>query len=338
MANKYKDSGVSLEAGYESVELIKKHVKRTGSKSMIGSFGGAFDLSSLNYENPVLVSGTDGVGTKLEIAYMMDKHDTIGIDLVAMCVNDIITQGAKPLYFLDYIATSKNIPIKIEQIVKGVADGCVEAGCNLIGGETAEMPDIYNDGQYDLAGFSVGCVEKNKLITGSDIEVGNVLIGIASSGLHSNGFSLVRKILFKDNNYDINKLYDNFDQSLGEILLQPTKIYVKIIENVLEKFNVNGIIHVTGGGFYENIPRVLSEKQGVVINKESFKTPYIFDFLKEVGNVSEDEMFNVFNMGIGMILVVNELDAKNIIKLINDMDDEAFEIGNVVNNPGVVII
>ncbi len=335
MASKYKDSGVDLDAGYESVELIKSHVKRTGVDAMIGSFGGVFDLSNLNYKQPVLVSGTDGVGTKLELAFLMDKHDSIGIDLVAMCVNDIIAQGARPLYFLDYIAISKNIPTKIEQIVKGIADGCIEAGCSLVGGETAEMPDIYNDGHYDLAGFSVGCVEKSKLITGENLSVGDKLVGITSSGLHSNGFSLVRKVLFKDNDYDINKIYPPFDKPLGEVLLTPTKIYVKDVLSVVDKFEVNGIVHVTGGGFYENVPRALSEGLGVNIYKDSFPSQDIFKFIQSVGEISEREMFNVFNMGIGLILIVDEKVLNQVTKVLGD---DCFVIGEVVSKSGVNII
>lgn len=338
MASKYKDSGVDLEAGYESVELIKSHVRRTSVDAMIGSFGGVFDLSKFNYKEPVLVSGTDGVGTKLEIAFMMDKHDTIGIDLVAMCVNDIIAQGAKPLYFLDYIAISKNVPTKIEQIVKGVADGCVESDCSLIGGETAEMPDIYQDNHYDLAGFTVGCVEKSKFITGEGVKAGNKLIGIASSGLHSNGFSLVRKVLFKDTKHDVNETYFPFDKPLGEVLLTPTKIYVKSTLDVLDNFDVNGIVHVTGGGFYENVPRALSEGLGTNIYKGSFPTPDIFDFISKVGNVSEREMYNVFNMGIGLILIVDEAVSDQVLSHLKSLNEEAYLIGEVTTTPGVDII
>ncbi len=338
MSNKYKDSGVDLEAGYESVELIKSHIARTGVNNMIGSFGGMFELYKFNYKEPVLVSGTDGVGTKLEIAFMVDKHDSVGIDLVAMCVNDIIAQGAKPLYFLDYIAISKNIPTKVEQIVKGIADGCVEADCSLIGGETAEMPDIYKDNQYDLAGFTVGCVEKSKVITGDNVKAGNKLIGIASSGIHSNGFSLVRKILFKDNNYNVKETYEPFNQTLGEILLTPTKIYVKSVMAVIDKYDVNGVVHVTGGGFYENIPRALSTGLGVNVFKDNFEILPVFKFLQDVGDVEEREMFNVFNMGIGMILIVNESEANDVIDVLESMGEKAFMIGEVTDEEGVNII
>ncbi len=338
MSKKYQESGVSLEAGYQSIELIKKHVERTGVSAMFGKFGGVFDLSSFNYKNPVLVSGTDGVGTKLEIAFKLDKHDTIGIDLVAMCVNDILAQGAKPLYFLDYIAIYKNIPSQIEQIVKGVADGCVSAGCNLIGGETAEMPDIYQDGHYDLAGFSVGCVEKSALIDGSMIKSGNKIIGLASSGIHANGFSLVRKILFKDNNYNLNQIYHPLQEPLGEVLLSPTKIYVKSVLSVLEKHVINGIVHISGGGFDENIPRVLSDDLGVVINKDSFEILEVFQFLKTVGNLDEREMFNVFNMGIGMMLIVDEEVVEDVMKILSNNGEKAYLIGDVVDEVGVRII
>ncbi|MFV0424260.1 MAG: phosphoribosylformylglycinamidine cyclo-ligase [Bacilli bacterium] len=338
MSSKYMESGVDLEAGYKSVELIKKHVSRTNPTAMIGSFGGMFDLSKLNYKEPVLVSGTDGVGTKLEIAYKMNKHDSIGIDLVAMCVNDIIAQGAKPLYFLDYIAISKNIPTKIEQIVKGIADGCIQAGCSLIGGETAEMPDIYTNDQYDLAGFTVGCVEKSEIITGEEVEVGNKLVGVASSGLHSNGFSLVRKILFKDNTYDLEKRYDPFEKTLGEVLLTPTKIYVEAVLKVLEGFKINGIVHVTGGGFYENIPRVLNNNQGVNIYKNSFEVLDIFKFLQTIGNISDKEMYNVFNMGIGLILIVDSSKADNIVNCINKLGEKAYVIGEVTSEKGVELL
>lgn len=337
MSKKYQEAGVNLEAGYESIELIKKHVARTGQVAMFGSFGGVFDLSKYNYKSPVLISGTDGVGTKLEIAFQLDKHDTIGIDLVAMCVNDILAQGAKPLYFLDYIATSKNIPTKIEQIVKGIADGCVEADCMLIGGETAEMPDLYQENHYDLAGFVTGCVEKEKLITSKDIKVGYKLIGIKSSGIHSNGYSLVRKVLLKDAKLDLNKVYDPLKNTLGEELLTPTKIYVKPVLAVLEKIKVFGIVHVTGGGFYENISRVLSNNLGVKINKHSFEVLPIFKFIAEHGKISEDEMFNVFNMGIGMILVVEEENINEVLNILENHNEEAFVIGEVTDREGVDI-
>ena len=270
----YGSSGVDLEAGYEAVRRYKKHVKSTnrlGCVSNIGSFGGMFDLSLLNYKEPMLVSGTDGVGTKLKLAFLMDKHDTIGIDAVAMCVNDVLAQGAEPLYFLDYVAVGHAIPQRLEQIVKGVADGCIQAGCALIGGETAEMPGMYQDGEYDIAGFTTGVVEKSKLIDGSKVSVGNVLVGIESSGVHSNGFSLVRKII-SDNNLDLFKKYEELDETktLGEVLLTPTNIYCKEVLDVIRNVDVHGVAHITGGGFDENIPRILHEGQGILINEGSW--------------------------------------------------------------------
>ena len=268
MAKSYEEAGVRLEAGYESVKRIKKHIAATNRPGMmgnIGSFGGMFDLASLNYKEPVLVSGTDGVGTKLKIAFMMDKHDTIGQDAVAMCVNDVLAQGAAPLFFLDYIAVGKNEPAKIEAIVKGVADGCVMSNCALIGGETAEMPDMYSEDEYDIAGFTVGAVEKSKLIDGSKVRMGDLLIGLASSGVHSNGFSLVRKIVFKDNQLDLNKQYEGLPDTLGNVLLTPTRIYVKPVLQVLEQVDIHAICHITGGGFDENIPRVLQPGQGIFV-------------------------------------------------------------------------
>ena len=265
MSIKYKEAGVDLEAGYESVRLIKSHVARTkvkGAVDSIGAFGGMFDLSMLNMKEPVLVSGTDGVGTKLMVAFDCDKHDTIGIDAVAMCVNDVLVQGAYPIFFLDYLAVGKNVPTKIEQLVKGVADGCVLSECALIGGETAEMPDMYDPNHYDIAGFCVGAVEKSKLLNGQSIEVGHTLIGLPSSGCHSNGYSLVRKVLLKDAKLDVHKVYPGFDKTLGEVLLTPTKIYVKAIKHLLEeKIDIKGMSHITGGGFFENIPRMLKDGQ-----------------------------------------------------------------------------
>ncbi len=338
MSTKYKQSGVDLQAGYKSVELIKKHVERTSAFATIGSFGGVFDLSALNYKEPMLISGTDGVGTKLEIASKLGIHDTIGIDLVAMCVNDIITQGAKPLYFLDYIAVGKNIPEKIEKIVKGIADGCVESECSLIGGETAEMPDIYEENQYDLAGFTVGCVEKSEIITGENVSEGDILIGISSSGIHSNGYSLVRKILLHDNDYDLNKVYPPLQNPLGEVLLTPTKIYVKAIMELIKLHDIKAIAHITGGGFIENIPRVLNKGLGVKIDKTSFEIPAIFKLLQEAGEVLDEEMFNVFNMGIGMVVVVEENIAEDVLKTLNSLGEKSYIIGTVTSEEGVEII
>ena len=341
MAKSYEEAGVCLEAGYESVRLIKKHIARTNRPGMmgnIGSFGGMFDLASLNYKEPILVSGTDGVGTKLKIAFMMDRHDTIGQDAVAMCVNDVLAQGAAPLFFLDYIAVGKNDPAKIEAIVKGVADGCVLSNCALIGGETAEMPDMYDEDEYDIAGFTVGAVEKAKLIDGSKVQVGDKLIGLASSGVHSNGFSLVRKIVFKDNQLDLNTQYETLPDTLGNVLLTPTRIYVRPVLDVLAKVDVHAICHITGGGFDENSPRVLRDGQGILIHEGSWEMPPIFPFLEKYGKVQHREMFNIFNMGIGMILVVHPTDAKEVCKMFESLGEKAFEIGEVTDKPGVEIV
>ena len=340
MAKTYEDAGVSLEAGYESVRLIKKHISRTNRPGMmgnIGSFGGMFDLASLQYKEPVLVSGTDGVGTKLKLAFMMDKHDTIGQDAVAMCVNDVLAQGAAPLFFLDYVAVGKNNPVKIETIVKGVADGCVLSNCALIGGETAEMPDMYDEDEYDIAGFTVGCVEKSKLIDGSKVEVGDVLIGLASSGVHSNGFSLVRKIVLKDNHLDLNEKYDDLDDTLGNTLLTPTRIYVKPVLEVLNHYDVHAICHITGGGFDENIPRMLKDGQGVSIQEGSWQILPIFRLLEKYGNIPHREMFNIFNMGIGMILIARPEDANEILDMFGKLGEKAFIIGQVTSQTGVHI-
>ena len=338
MSNRYSEAGVSLEAGYESVARIKKHVARTnrlGVVSGIGSFGGLFDLSALNMKEPVLVSGTDGVGTKLKLAFMMDKHDTIGQDVVAMCVNDVIAQGAAPLFFLDYIAVGKNYPEKIEQIVSGVADGCVLANCALIGGETAEMPDMYDIDDYDVAGFTVGAVEKSKIITGEKTKSGDVVIGLASSGVHSNGFSLVRKIILKDHHIDLNTYMEELNDTLGNTLLTPTRIYVKPVLKVLESVDVHGIAHITGGGFYENMPRCLNEGLGIEIEKGTYEIPPIFHVLQKLSGMEEKEMYNVFNMGIGMILVVDEKDVSRTLEILKEANEKASVIGKVTNQEGV---
>ncbi len=340
MAKSYEEAGVRLEAGYESVKRIKKHIAATNRPGMmgnIGSFGGMFDLASLNYKEPVLVSGTDGVGTKLKIAFMMDKHDTIGQDAVAMCVNDVLAQGAAPLFFLDYIAVGKNEPAKIEAIVKGVADGCVMSNCALIGGETAEMPDMYSEDEYDIAGFTVGAVEKSKLIDGSKVRTGDLLIGLASSGVHSNGFSLVRKIVFKDNQLDLNKQYEGLPDTLGNVLLTPTRIYVKPVLQVLEQVDIHAICHITGGGFDENIPRVLQPGQGIFVQEGSWEMPPIFPFLEKYGKVDHREMFNIFNMGVGMVLVVHPDDADKTVSLFQSLGEKASVIGRVTDKEGVEI-
>ena len=341
MSNAYKDAGVNLEAGYESVERIKQHIdktKRLGTMGGIGAFGGMFDLSALNMKEPVLVSGTDGVGTKLKIAMMLDKHDTIGIDVVAMCVNDVLAQGALPLFFLDYIAVGHNDPCKIEAIVSGVAQGCVLANCALVGGETAEMPDMYGVDEYDIAGFTVGAVEKSKLITKGKVKAGDVIIGIASSGVHSNGFSLVRKIVLKDNKIDLNTKYDELNGlSIGEALLTPTKIYVKPISEVFKEVDVLAIAHITSGGFYENLPRCIDDNQSIVIDKNSFEVLPIFKLLQKLSNIEDKEMFNVFNMGIGMCVFVSKEDANKTIEILQANGEKAYLIGSVVDGSGVSI-
>ena len=336
MSNKYRESGVDLEAGYESVRLIKSHVARTKTKGAIdsiGAFGGMFDLSLFNMKEPVLVSGTDGVGTKLMIAFDCDKHDTIGIDAVAMCVNDVLVQGAMPIFFLDYLAVGKNTPTKIEQLVKGVADGCVQSECALIGGETAEMPDMYDVNHYDIAGFCVGVVEKSKLLDGQGIKEGQVLIGLPSSGCHSNGFSLVRKVLLKDAKLDLKEFYPEFGKTLGEELLTPTKIYVKAIKHLLQNnVDIKGMSHITGGGFFENIPRMLKEGQGVEIDIKSFPRPKIFDLIMKTGNIDEKEMYNVFNMGLGFIMAVEEKDVDLVLSKLKEINEPAYVVGKVTNS------
>lgn len=336
MAEHYKEAGVNLEAGYESVRRIASHVARTkvnGAIDSIGAFGGMFDLGSLGYEHPVLVSGTDGVGTKLMLAFEMDKHDTIGIDAVAMCVNDVLVQGAAPIFFLDYIAVGQNKPEVIEQIVKGVADGCVDSECALIGGETAEMPDMYDVDHYDVAGFCVGAVDKKDLKDSSKLQAGDVLIGLASSGVHSNGFSLTRKVLFKDNHLDPKKAYDELDgKILGEVLLEPTKIYVRPIKKLLKNVDIHAMSHITGGGFYENVPRMLKDGMGVEIDVNSFPCPKIFTFIQEKGNIPKEEMYNVYNMGIGFVLAVDPKDVNKTMELLKEEGVDAYEIGKVTES------
>ena len=339
MSDKYREAGVDLEAGYESVRRIKSHVARTktmGAIDSIGAFGGMFDLSKYGLKEPVLVSGTDGVGTKLMIAFDANKHDTIGIDAVAMCVNDVLVQGAAPIFFLDYIAVGKNHPEVIEQIVKGVADGCVQAECALIGGETAEMPDMYDIHHYDIAGFCVGAVDKCNLLDGQKIEAGNVLIGLPSSGCHSNGFSLIRKVLLKDAGLDLHQTYPEFNgKTLGEELLTPTKIYVKAIKHLLGKVDIKGMSHITGGGFYENVPRMLKEGQGVTIDLNSYPSNPIFDLIAKTGNIEKKEMCNVFNMGIGFILAVDQADVKKVQELLAEVNEPSYVIGEVTASGSV---
>ena len=340
MAQSYEQAGVNLEAGYEVVRRIKKHVAstaRTGVMGNIGAFGGMFDLSALNVREPVLVSGTDGVGTKLKLAFEMDMHDTIGIDAVAMCVNDVLAQGAEPLEFLDYVAVGRNEPQKIEAIVAGVAEGCRQAGCALVGGETAEMPGMYADGEYDIAGFTVGVVEKKRLIDGSKVRVGDVLVGVASSGVHSNGFSLVRKIV-ADSGLNLHESCPELsDRLLGEVLLTPTKIYVKQMLEVIRSCDVHGISHITGGGFDENIPRILREGQGIEIEEGSWEILPVFRFLEKYGKVPHREMFNIFNMGIGMVVALDAAEAQRAIDILTAHGERATVIGRVTGTEGVVI-
>lgn len=342
MAQSYENAGVNLEAGYEVVRRIKKHVastNRLGVMGNIGAFGGMFDLSALKVKEPVLVSGTDGVGTKLKLAFALDKHDTIGIDAVAMCVNDVLAQGAEPLFFLDYVAVGSNNPQKIENIVAGVADGCRQAGCALIGGETAEMPGMYSDGEYDIAGYTCGVVEKSKLIDGTKVAVGDVLVGIASTGVHSNGFSLVRKVI-ADNNIDIKSIMPELssDKCVGEVLLTPTRIYVKQVLDVIRNCDVHGISHITGGGFDENIPRILKDNQGIEVVEGSWNILPVFNFLEKYGKIPHREMFNIYNMGIGMVIAMPENEAGKAIEILKAHGDTASVIGKVTDKPGVNII
>ena len=341
MAKSYEDAGVNLEAGYEGVRRIKKHVAstaRTGVMGNIGAFGGMFDLSALKVAEPVLVSGTDGVGTKLKIAIALDKHDTIGVDAVAMCVNDVLAQGAEPILFLDYIALGVNDPVKVEAIVAGVAEGCRQAGCALVGGETAEMPGMYAADDYDIAGFTCGVVEKSRLIDCSKVAVGDVLVGIASSGVHSNGFSLVRKIV-ADSKLDLGTVYPELgSRTLGEVLLTPTKIYVKQVLKVIAECDVHGISHITGGGFDENIPRILKDGQGVEITEGSWEILPVFRFLESHGKINHREMFNIFNMGIGMVIALPAEDAAKAIELLTAAGETATVIGRVTEGSGVTLV
>ena len=334
----YKDAGVDIDAGNTFVKMIKPLVKATSRPEVladIGGFGGLFSLNTGKYKNPVLVSGTDGVGTKLKLAFMADRHDTVGIDLVAMCVNDIIVQGAEPLFFLDYLATGKLDPEKGAAIVKGIAEGCMQAGCALIGGETAEMPGFYADGEYDMAGFTVGVVERENLIDGSSITVGNRLIGLASSGLHSNGYSLARKVIFDRMGLGLNDQLPGLGRSVADELLTPTRIYVKSILNLLRDFQINGIAHITGGGLLENVPRVLPNGCKAVIGKESWQVPPLFRLLQEGGNIDDDELLRTFNCGIGMVLAVPEKDADEVLIRLSGLNEQAVVIGEVAKcEPG----
>jgi phosphoribosylformylglycinamidine cyclo-ligase len=328
----YKDAGVDIEAGYESVRLMKEHVKSTFRPEVltdIGGFGGLFSLAKGKYKEPVLVSGTDGVGTKLKVAFMLDKHDSVGIDCVAMCVNDIVCSGAEPLFFLDYIAVGKNHPEQIASIVKGVAEGCKMSGCALIGGETAEMPGFYSNGEYDIAGFAVGIVDKIKIIDGSKIKSGDKIIGIASSGLHSNGYSLVRKV-FNLKSEKLNEKIEAFNKTLGEELIIPTKIYVKSIRTLIEKYEIKGIANITGGGFYENIPRVIPNGLGAKIKKGTWPVLPIFHLIEKAGNIKEMDLYNTFNMGIGMVVVADDTISGDIVAYLNESGEKAYIIGDIV--------
>lgn len=342
MSNAYKEAGVDVTAGYEAVRLMKEHVAKTnipGVLSGLGGFGGAFQPNLSGMSEPVLVSGTDGVGTKLKLAFLQDKHDSVGQDCVAMCVNDIACMGANPLFFLDYLAVGKNVPEKIADIVKGVADGCVMAGCALIGGETAEMPGFYPEDEYDLAGFSVGIVDKEKIVDGSNIKAGDALVGIASSGVHSNGFSLVRSVFGlngEDAREKLLKRYDELGGTLGETLITPTRIYVKTLLSLIEQFEIKGISHITGGGFYENIPRMLQKNQGAKVKKDSFDVLPIFELIQKTGDISEHDMFNTFNMGIGIVLAVDSSIAQEVVKAAGQLGEKAYVIGEVVDGANEV--
>jgi len=334
----YKDAGVDIEEGALAVEKMKSYVKDTFTKGVLGGlggFGGMFELDLTGYTKPVLVSGTDGVGTKLKISILKDQHDTVGIDLVAMCVNDILVQGAKPLFFLDYIATGKLESDKIADLVKGIAEGCKQSGAALIGGETAEMPGFYAADEYDMAGFTVGIVDKDKIIDGSTIEAGDVLIGMPSTGVHSNGYSLVRKLFFDKLALDINDHVDALNCTVGEALITPTKIYVSEVLKVLEEIAVKGMVHVTGGGFIENIPRILPEGLGAKIEMNSWPKLPLFDFIQTEGNIETVEMFKTFNMGIGFIMIVRAEDVDQTLKLVSSLDEKAYVIGTVSDSQGV---
>ncbi len=336
----YEKAGVDVTAGYKAVELMKKHIARTmtaGAISGIGGFGGLYEIDMTGISKPVLVSGTDGVGTKIKIAFIMDKHDTVGIDCVAMCVNDIICCGAKPQFFLDYIACGKNYPEKIAEIVSGVAEGCVQAGCSLIGGETAEHPGLMPLDEYDLAGFSVGVVDKDKILKPETQKAGDILIAIKSSGVHSNGFSLVRKV-FEVNEQNLAVHFDDLGMTLGECLLTPTKIYVKPIMNLLENVNVKAISHITGGGFYENIPRVLPDGISAKIERNAVQVLPIFDLIKRTGDIPERDMFNTFNMGVGMMVSVDKNDADKALASLKASGEDAYILGELVSSDEGVII
>ncbi len=331
----YKKAGVDIEAGYKSVDLIKEQVKATMRPEVLtnlGGFSGAFSMESFkNMEKPILISGNDGVGTKLKLAFLMNKHDTVGIDCVAMCVNDIACCGAEPLFFLDYVACGKNVPETISTIVSGIVEGCKQSGAALIGGETAEMPGFYEIDEYDLAGFAVGVIDEKDLITGKDIKEGDVLIGVASSGVHSNGFSLIRNV-FKMTDEIVTRYYENIDSTLGDELLKPTKIYVNMIKSIQKSgIKIKGCSHITGGGFYENVPRMLPEGVHAVIEKDSFTKPPIFKMISDAGAVKEEDMYNTFNMGIGMVIAADKDDAREMMRVIEDAGEKPFKIGKITS-------
>ncbi len=340
MAISYKDSGVDVTRGYKAVELMKKYVKTTYDDNVlgdIGSFGGFYSIAGEKMEEPVLVAGTDGVGTKLRYAILLGKHDTIGIDAVAMCVNDIVCQGAKPLFFLDYYACGRLYPEAEAEVVKGIAAGCRMAGCALIGGETAEMPGFYPDGEYDLAGFAVGIVDKKKVINGKDIAAGDVLLGIKSSGIHSNGYSLVRKLFGDSDKAEMEKYDDRLGGTLAEVLLTPTKIYVRSILSLIEKVPVKGIAHITGGGFIENIPRIFPEGIGCEIDKHSYEVPAVFRVMQEKAGISDEQIYNTFNMGIGMVVCVSPENAAAAKKSLEESGEEVVLLGKTVSGKGVTL-
>lgn len=329
----YKASGVDVDAANKEVDLLKDIVKKTYTKgvlSELGGFSGLFELDTDEYKNPVLVSGTDGVGTKLKLAFMMDKHDTVGIDCVAMCANDILCQGAKPLFFLDYIATGKLIPEKMAQIVSGVAKGCLDSTCALIGGETAEMPGFYSEGEYDIAGFCVGVVDKQKIITGEKIKPGDIILGLPSSGVHSNGFSLIRKLFFEDNKYKVDDHIEEFGKTLGEELLTPTRIYVKEVLDLLKSYEIKAMSHITGGGFYENIPRMLKDGLRAAVDMSEFDTPAVFQYIQKLGEIDIKEMYRTFNMGIGLVMVLDKEAASEIISLYKSRSEKIYVVGEII--------
>lgn len=343
MSNAYEKAGVNIEAGYESVKRMKSHVERTARQGVLGAFGGfggMFDLSALNFKEPVLISGTDGVGTKLKLAFMAEKHDTIGVDCVAMCVNDIVAQGAEPLYFLDYIALGKAVPEKVEAIVKGIADGCVQSGAALIGGETAEMPGLYEEDEYDLAGFAVGACEKSDIVTGEKVVEGDVLVGIASSGIHSNGFSLVRKIVLEDEWYDIHDKIAGYEElgTVGEALLEPTKIYALPVLEMHRELEVHSMGHITGGGFFENLPRMLPDGLAAEVKLGSWEELPVFKMLKEKGKLTDKDLYSVFNMGVGFVIALPEAQAARAIEIAEKNGEKAYQIGRVVAGEEVTFI